>query len=214
MRASKLLVLLMAIVLVGSTLTVIESRPVLANTNALSTMSGQAQNLENFAASVPRKKKSKYMSKSEAAQHYLSLVCPVNAAYAAWNATPTFGPEYDAAVQEVIRTSTEAANGFKNPPKKWPKNVKKAWVTWFYDKSVMEAWALQMFVGANEATQPTLSANYDTYTWEWFVAKKSRSDAYRDWFMNPYWEWTPRYPNLFRKKLGLPPAQGDNDGCP
>ena len=161
-----------------------------------------------------KSKKSKYMSKREAKKHYLSLVCPVNAAYAAWYATPTFGPEYDAAVQEVIRASKKAAKGFKNPPKKWPKNVKKAWVTWFYDMSVMEAWALQMFVGANEVTQPTLSANYDTYTWEWYTAKKSRSAAYSGVGFNPYWEWQVVYPNLFRKKLGLPPAQGENNGCP
>ena len=203
----------MVVILVSSTLTVIEPRAVHANTNSLSAISGPIHSLENSATTASSKKKTKYMTKQQAQQHYLSLVCPVNAAYAAWNATPTFGPEYDAAVQEVIRTSTEAANGFKNPPKKWPKNIKKAWVTWFYDMSVMEAWAMQMFVGANEATQPTLSANYDTYTWEWYVAKKSRSAAYRGVGFNPYWEWQAVYPNLFRKKLGLPPAQGAGNGC-
>jgi len=203
----------MAIVLVGSTLTVIESRPVLANTNSLSTMRGPTHGLENSAAFVSNNKKSKYMTKRQAAKHYLSLVCPVNAAYEAWSGT-TYGPEYNAAVKEIIRTSKKAAKGFKNPPKKWPKNVKKAWVTWFYDVSVMEAWALQMFIGANEATQPTLSANYDTYTWEWYLEKKSRSAAYRGVGFNPYWEWQAVYPNLFRKKLGLPPAQGENNKCP
>jgi hypothetical protein len=160
-----------------------------------------------------KSKKSKYMTKREAAQHYLSLVCPVNASIAAWSAVPAFGPEYDAAVQEIIRTKTEAANGFKNPPKKWPKNIKKAWVTWFSDHYAMEAWAQQMYVGATEETRPYIDAGFDTYALEWLVAKK-RYAAYRDWYMNPYWEWQAVYPNLFRKKLGLPPAQGGNNGCP
>ena len=214
MKSRRLFSIFLALTLVSGALTISGSE----SAQALPLQTSFSQNLtalDSNSFALPTKgKKSKYMTKKQAAQHYLSLVCPVNAANAAWNAVPTYGPEYDAAVQEIIRTSTEAANGFKKPPKKWPKNIKKAWVTWFYDMSVMEAWAMQMYIGATEQTQPGIDANYNNYTWEWFVAKPSRSKAYRGWAFEPYWEWQVVYPNLFRKKLGLPPAQGQNNGCP
>jgi hypothetical protein len=213
MKSRRLFSIFLALTLVSGALTISGSESAQALPNKVSATQNLTTLDSNNLSLPPNGKRSKYMTKKQAAKHYLSLVCPVNAAYAAWSAVPTYGPEYDAAVQEIIRTSTEAANGFKKPPKKWPTNIKKAWVTWFYDMSVMEAWAMQMYVGANEQTQPGISANFDTYTWEWLMAKSSRSKAYRGYAFEPYWEWQVVYPNLFRKKLGLPPS-GQNNGCP
>jgi hypothetical protein len=160
-----------------------------------------------------KSKKSKQMTKKQAAAYYLSLVCPNNRAYEALRNAP-YGPDYDAAIAEVIRTSNEASQGFANPPRKWPKNIKKAWVKWFSEMFEMEAWAQQMYVGANDQNIQSIDANFGTYTWEWVMEKPSRQKAYRGYAFAPYNEWTVVYPNLMRKKLGLPPAQGEGNGCP
>ena len=199
------------LVLVCSVITVVSSKEALAQTRSVSVVIGAANSQQNSVTTAPSKKKSKRMTKKQAANYYLSLVCPNNRAWDELGNAP-YGPEYDAAISEVIRTSNEAAQGFANPPGKWPKNVKKEWVKWFSEMYEMEAWASQMYIGANEQNIESINANFDNYTWEWLMEKPSRQKAYRDYAYYPYNEWTVLYPNLMRKKLGLPPT-GQNNGC-
>jgi hypothetical protein len=120
MRTSKIFVLSVAITLVASVIIAVNSRPVFAQAYSVSVISGPTHGYQSSATIASSKKKKKQMTKKQAADYYLSLVCANNRAWDALGNT-SFGPEYDAAISEVIRTSNEAAQGFANPPGKWPK---------------------------------------------------------------------------------------------